>query len=152
MLKKQDIFYAEMYGSQESDERQENIDRFQNNEVRMLVSTIQTGKESISLHDISGRFPRVSIISPSYSRIELIQTLGRIFRNGGKSPCLQKIVYCAGTCEEDVANILKKKKETLEMITDDDINAECRLGFDMAKLPHKQKEPLKICKDLIYKP
>jgi superfamily II DNA or RNA helicase len=130
-LHKHNIICAEINGSQESEERDENINRFQNNEVRMIVCMIQAGGTSISLHDVSGRFPRVSIISPSYSRIELIQTLGRIFRNGGKSPCLQKIVYCSGTCEEQVADILRNKKETLDKITDDDMNIEAKLNIDI---------------------
>jgi superfamily II DNA or RNA helicase len=120
-LTKKKIQYADINGRQDHDERQKNINKFQNNEVRIIVCMIQAGGMAISLHDVSGRFPRVSIISPSYSRIELIQTLGRIFRTGTKSPCLQKIVYCADTCEEDVANILRAKKHTLEKITDEDI-------------------------------
>jgi SNF2 family DNA or RNA helicase len=123
-LKKHDISYAEINGKQDHDERDININKFQSNEVRVIVCMIQAGGTSISLHDTTGRFPRVSIISPSYSRIELIQTLGRIFRNGVKSPCLQKIVYCAGTCEENIANILKQKRNVLDKITDEDINIE----------------------------
>lgn len=129
-LRKRDIFYSEINGKQDAEERQDNIDRFQNNEVRIMICMIQAGGTSISLHDVSGRFPRVSIISPSYSRIELIQTLGRIFRNGGKSPCLQKIVYCAGTYEEDVAKVLRNKRETLDKVTDDDMDVECKIGLD----------------------
>jgi SNF2 family DNA or RNA helicase len=67
LLHKHDIFYAEINGKQDEEERQDNIDKFQNNEVRIMVSMIQAGGTSISLHDVSGRFPRVSIISPSYS-------------------------------------------------------------------------------------
>jgi superfamily II DNA or RNA helicase len=139
-LQKHDIYYAEINGTQDSEERQDNIDKFQNNEVRMIVCMIQAGGTSISLHDVSGRFPRVSIISPSYSRIELIQTLGRIFRNGGKSPCLQKIVYCAGTCEEDVAKVLRAKRETLDKVTEDDMNVECKIGLDMTHV--KKSRPV----------
>ncbi len=120
-LKKHNIQCAEINGEQDIFIRQKNIDMFQNNEVRILISMIQAGGTSIGLHDISGSFPRVSIISPSYSRIELVQTLGRIFRAGVRSPCLQKIVYCADTCEEDLANILKAKKNTLDKITDEDV-------------------------------
>jgi superfamily II DNA or RNA helicase len=126
-LKQREIQYAEIHGEQDYEEREHNINQFQNNEVRIIVCMIQAGGTSISLHDVSGRFPRVSIISPSYSRVELIQTLGRIYRAGMKSPCLQKIVYCADTCEEGVANILQKKKNMLDAITDDDVNIETKL-------------------------
>jgi len=121
-LSKHEIDFAQINGSQNSDERNIHIDKFQTNEVRIIVCMIQAGGTSISLHDVNGRFPRVSIISPSYSRIELIQTLGRIHRSGVKSPCLQKIIYCADTCEENVANVLKAKKQMLDKITDDDVN------------------------------
>lgn len=122
LLRKHDMAYVEINGKQEDDDREANIARFQNNEVRIMVSMIQAGGTTVSLHDLSGRFPRVSIISPSYSRIELIQTLGRIYRSGCKSPCLQKIIYCADTCEEDVAKVLAAKKETLDKVTEEDID------------------------------
>ena len=82
---------------------------------------IQVGSMSISLDDRNGKNPRVSIISPSYSSIELVQALGRIYRSSTKSPCLQKIIYCAGTFEERVAKILSKKRDMMETITDDDM-------------------------------
>lgn len=121
-LKEYGIDYAEINGKQDDTDRELNIDRFQNNEVRVMISMIQAGGTTLNLHDLTGRFPRVSIISPSYSRIELIQALGRIYRSGCKSPCLQKIVYCSDTCEEDIAKVLAIKKETLDKLTDEDIN------------------------------
>ena len=124
LLIKHNIVYAEINGKQDVNERQSNIDMFQNNKVRVIICMIQAGGTSISLHDTYGNFPRVSIISPSYSRIELIQTLGRIFRSGGKSPCLQKVIYCAKTYEEDVARVLHEKRHTLDKITDDDMDIE----------------------------
>lgn len=118
------IEYEIITGYQNTEERKISIDRFQNNEVRVIVCMIQAGGTSISLHDLNGLFPRVSIISPSYSSIELTQTLGRIYRAGVKSPCLQKIVYCANTCEENIANILKNKNNFMKTITNDNIDME----------------------------
>ena len=132
-LRKRDVFFAEINGKQDTEERQDNIDRFQNNDTRVMVSMIQAGGSAISLHDVSGRFPRVSIISPSYSRVELTQTMGRIFRNGGKSPCLQKIVYCAGTYEEDVAKIINSKKQMLDKITDEEMDVELIMSLNRPK-------------------
>lgn len=116
------ISYERIIGNQTIEERQLAIDRFQNNEIRIMVCMIQAGSTSVSLHDLTGRFPRVSIISPSYSNIELAQTLGRIYRVGVKSPCLQKIIYCAHTCEEEIAEILKKKKDFMKNITDKQVS------------------------------
>src|SRR5579872_1669498 len=111
---KHKITYAEIHGDQDDNERENNIDMFQKNIVRIIISTIQSGGVTLSLHDLSGKYPRVSIISPSFSRIQLTQTLGRIYRAGCKSPCLQKIVYCADTYEEHVAKIIDSKKEVLD--------------------------------------
>ena len=82
---------------------------------------IQTGGESISLHDIDGKHPRVSIISPSMSSIELVQVLGRIYRTGVKSPVLQKIVFCDDTYENNICQIIKNKINFLNKLTDDDL-------------------------------
>lgn len=121
-LDRNSISYEQIHGKQDSSERKQSLDRFQNNVIRVIICMIQSGGTSINLHDITGRFPRVSIISPSYSNIELEQTLGRIYRSGVKSPCLQKIVYCTHTYEKNMADILRKKKEFMKIITDDDIN------------------------------
>jgi SNF2 family DNA or RNA helicase len=125
-LSKRKYSYAEINGTQDEDDRTENINKFQSNETKIIVCMIQTGGVSINLHDVTpnGSCPRVSIISPSYSCIELVQTLGRIARVGSKSPCVQKIVYCADTYEEEVAKFLRTKLQTLDKITDDDMNVE----------------------------
>ncbi len=120
-LEKLAIAYAEINGAQDIKERTEQVVKFQNNEVRIMVAMIQAGGSSISLHDETGKFPRVSIISPSYSSIELIQALGRIYRSTTKTPCLQRIIYCSGTYEDNVVNILRKKKDFMKSITDDEL-------------------------------
>ena len=116
------IKYAKINGSQNGDEndRTQNINLFQNNEVKVILCMIQTGGISISLHDTTGNHPRVSLISPSFSHIELIQTLGRIYRSGSLSPCIQKIIYCANTYEEKIVEVLKNKKNMLDTLSDKD--------------------------------
>jgi len=121
-LEKKNIKYANINGSQNEKERDENINLFQNNEVRAIICMIQSGGISISLHDIKGTHPRISLISPSYSHIELIQTIGRIYRSGCLTPCLQKIIFCADTFEENIVKILKTKKDVLDTLTDKDFD------------------------------
>jgi SNF2 family DNA or RNA helicase len=123
-LKKKGIMYAEIHGDQSIDVRKHNIDSFQTNQVRIIVCTIGSGGMAISLNDTIGLYPRVSLISPNYSGIDLVQTLGRISRTDTKSPCLQKIIFCANTCEANVAAILKQKKDMLDKITDEELNFE----------------------------
>lgn len=120
-LKKNKIEYAEINGKQDTQEREDNIKMFQDGNVRIIVCMIQAGGESISLHDTTGTRPRISLISPSYSRIQLLQTLGRIYRTGTLSPCLQKIIFCADTYEDEMAKILNSKKDILDKLTDDTI-------------------------------
>ena len=63
-------------------------------------------------------FPRVSIISPTWSAQDLIQVLGRIHRAMGKSDCLQQILFCKGTIEESVGNIIKSKINNIRIFND----------------------------------
>lgn len=122
LLTKAKIKFAQIIGDQDETTRNDNIRLFQTNKVRIIICTIQSGGTSINLHDETGKHPRVSVISPSYSGIELIQTIGRTHRAGLKSPCLQKIIFCAKTPEEKLANIIINKKLILDQLTDDDLN------------------------------
>jgi Mimiviridae putative ATP-dependent RNA helicase len=116
-LRKLGIDLVRIHGDQTGLERDEQIEMFQRNEVRIMVAMAQAGGSSISLHDTTGKFPRASIISPSYSVIELVQILGRIRRSGTKSPTIQKIVYCANTCEEHIAEKVREKEEIMSLMT-----------------------------------
>lgn len=100
--------------------RNENIEKFQNNEVNLIICNINIGSLGISLHDLYGK-PRASIISPSFSSEQLIQSLGRISRVGSLSPAIQRIIYCAGTCEEIICNKLKEKLKFLSKLNDNDL-------------------------------
>ena len=108
-------------GDQTAEQRQKNINKFQNNESNIIICTIQSGSTGLSLHDLHGNHPRMSIISPSYSGTEMIQTLGRIHRAGSKSMALQRIVYCAKTCEESVAKKLIEKINNVKILNDGDL-------------------------------
>ena len=91
--------------------RQEIIDAFQSNKVDILVSQTRCGGEGISLHDVNGR-PRVSLLNPSYSAVELLQCLGRIHRQGSKSPAIQRICFAAGSQVEVVSEPKSKRSCT----------------------------------------
>ena len=70
----------------------ETINKFQNNEVDFMITNINKGGTSISLHDKDGNYPRSAIILPSWNSISIMQTLGRIHRVGGKSKAEQYII------------------------------------------------------------
>lgn len=121
-FKEKKIDYSTVHGSQSADERHKQVENFQKNKNRVIICMIQAGGVSISLHDLTGKYPRVSLISPSYSSIALTQALGRIYRTGVKSPCLQRIIFCANTCEENICDILRTKLEFMSKLTDDDLS------------------------------
>lgn len=107
-------------GGQTISERQANIDNFQSNKEKLIICTIQSGGVGIGLHDIHGNHPRVSIISPSWSGQDLVQALGRIHRAGAKTPCIQKLVYCEGTIEEEICKLVQKKLNNYSQLNDNE--------------------------------
>lgn len=116
-----------IHGGQTMKERQHQIEKFQNNEHKVIISNIRSGGVGISLHDVHGGHPRVSLISPSWSAQDLLQALGRIYRAEGKSKCLQFLVFCAGTIEDQICEVVKEKIETIHTINDGDLS--CGLKF-----------------------
>ena len=88
-----------IHGGQTLKERDRCVENFQENKERLLIANIASGGQAISLHDIHGGHPRVSLISPTWSAQALVQALGRIYRAKGKTPCLQRIIFCANTVE-----------------------------------------------------
>jgi len=118
-LKKEFSNCCIVHGTQTIDERKKNISLFQENKSNVIICNIKI-QEGISLHDKYG-IPRVSIISPSFSSIDLKQSLGRIHRADSKTPALQRIVYCANTCEEIICKKVKAKLEFISKLNDDDL-------------------------------
>ena len=100
-------------GNQTATDRQNIIDRFQKDEDRVVVVNIAAGGTGISLHDLRGEYPRVSLISPCYSAKNHVQCLGRIHRNGAKSDAIQKVLFAADSIEETVIKALQRKVENL---------------------------------------
>ena len=105
-------------GRNKPKERQANIDAFQNDKKRVIIVNAQAGGAGISLHDLNGKYPRMAVISPSYSAIILKQCLGRVHRDGSKTKALQRIVFVAKTVEEEVCEKVKEKLHNLDLIND----------------------------------
>ncbi len=107
-------------GGQPPSERQAVIEAFQRNECPVVVANIQAGGVGVSLHDPSGKRPRLSLISPSFSAADIRQALGRVHRSGGASS-VQKILFAAGTVEEHTAEICAAKLQNIDMLNDGDL-------------------------------
>ncbi len=111
-----------VHGEQSIEERNQHIKDFQTNKKTSIILNIRAGGVGISLHDLLGSNQRVSIISPTWSAQDFIQTLGRIHRAGAKSDAIQKIVFCEGTIEEFICDTLKYKLEHLSKLNDGDLD------------------------------
>lgn len=98
---------------------QENIKNFQENKTNIIICNTHMA-EGISLHDLYGK-PRVSLISPPLSSTALVQIFGRISRVESKTPALQRVIYCADTCEEVICNRLREKLKFLSKLNDNDL-------------------------------
>lgn len=109
-------------GNKNQEERDKNIEAFQSDRSRVILLNSAAGGAGVSLHDINGTFPRMSVISPSNSVVTFKQVLGRIHRDGSKSKAVQKIVYVANTEEEDVCDRLQSKLHNLDAINDGDLS------------------------------
>lgn len=110
-----------IHGEQSMEDRQDSIDSFQSNKSKIIIAIIQAGGVGISLHDIHGGHQRMSVISPTWSGQDMQQALGRIHRAGSQSPALQRIVFCAGTYEETICELIQKKLTNISGINDGDL-------------------------------
>jgi superfamily II DNA or RNA helicase len=109
-------------GGQSEADRADMVDAFQRDSAHVIICTIQAGGVGLNLHDRLGNRPRVSLISPSFSAIDLKQALGRIHRSGGKSPAIQKIIFAADSVEMRVCQSVRRKLTNLDLINDDELN------------------------------
>lgn len=107
---------------QPPEERQQNLDDFQSNKSRVILANIQAGGVGISLHDTDGGFPRVALLCPTYTAVDLKQALGRCHRAGGKSPVIQRLIYASGTVEEKVCQKVAAKLNNIELVNDDEVS------------------------------
>jgi superfamily II DNA or RNA helicase len=110
-----------IHGEQSLEDRQSCINDFQSNKCKIIICIIQAGGVGISLHDLHGGHPRMSVISPSWSGTDTVQALGRIHRSGAKSPALQRLVYIAKSYEEMICRTVSSKLATLSAINDGDM-------------------------------
>jgi superfamily II DNA or RNA helicase len=101
--------------------RQQNIDDFQKDKERVILINIQAGGAGLNLHDLNGKYPRLSLISPSYSAVLMRQSTGRVWRDSAKSKSIQKIVFVSETVEEQVCESVKQKLEHMDTLNDGDL-------------------------------
>ncbi len=101
--------------------REKNVMLFQEGKERVILVNIQSGGTGLSLHDLYGNFPRMSLISPTWSPVLIRQALGRIWRDDAKTKSIQRIVCVANTVEEDVCRNMQRKLDNLDTLNDGDL-------------------------------
>lgn len=119
---------ARIVGGQSDKVRQNGIELFQSDVKRIMIANLAAGNAGVSLHDLIGNHPRGSIISPSYSAINLLQALGRIHRAEGKTTCIQKVMFAAGTIEVEACKRVQCKLNNLECLNDGDLTYSVRIA------------------------
>lgn len=106
------------FGGQSPAVRKRLEDSFQANRIRVLVSNIGAGGASVSLHDLTGEFPRVAYIFPTDHVVQMVQATGRVDRVGGKSRSVQWIPFVAGTLTERMVERTRRKMGAIHTIND----------------------------------
>lgn len=112
-----------VYGEQSFKSRWKDIDDFNCDKIRILICNLKAGGASLSFHDLIGKYARASLISPSFSAVDMIQALGRIHRQGAKTPCFQRIVFAAGCIEERACHKVQARLNNLSCLVDGDLTA-----------------------------
>lgn len=123
VLSKELNIICKIYGDQTMDERQEAIDKFQSNEEPIIICQMRAGGVGISLHDLDGNHPRVTLINYPDSASDLLQALGRAPRAGAMSPVLQRIIFVANVpYEKKIMQNINRKLTNISAINDGDLD------------------------------
>ena len=104
-------------GGQSVEARQARIDAFQGGREKIILCNIRAGGVGISLHDTTGQHPRLALICPTFSASDLLQACGRCHRAGG-GHVVTKIVFAAGTVEEQAMEAVRAKLANLDQLND----------------------------------
>lgn len=111
-----------IFGEQTLEERNKNIEDFNSDKSRLIICNIKSGGCGVSLHDLNGDFPRITIISPTWSAQDLLQALGRVHRANCKTPVRQRIIFCKNAdVEEQMCDNIKDKLKNLSLLNEGDL-------------------------------
>lgn len=111
---------ALIIGDQKPHERDNFVQDFLADKRRVCISTISAGGTGLDLNDQHGNFPRVMLVSPTYSSKDFLQAVGRHHRNNNKTPALTKVVLAARTIEDRIRKKLSGKLQNGAILTDTD--------------------------------
>lgn len=115
--------------------------RFQENELRAVIVQIAAGGQSIDLHDLDGRFPRVALLCPQFSGTVEEQAVGRICRVGAKSRALAIRLYAGGTIEQGALSLTSEKRENVTILNRGENNLNAPQGAVVRPSMHNPTTP-----------
>lgn len=114
---------SKIVGGQTPKTRNTEIENFQNDISRVCLVMIPAGSASVSLHDLNGNYPRHTLINPSYSAINTLQSLGRCHRANGKTPVIQRFFFADGVeIEQKMRARVSLRLENLDCLNDGDFS------------------------------
>jgi superfamily II DNA or RNA helicase len=112
---------SKIVGGQSPKIRNNEIENFQKDITRVCLVMIPAGAASVSLHDLNGNYPRHTLINPSYSAINTLQSLGRCHRANGKTPVIQRFFFAEGVeIEERMRQRVNLRLTNLDCLNDGD--------------------------------
>lgn len=97
------------------------IDNFQTNRSQNILANIKAGGVAISLPDLDGYHPRVGLVFPGTSAVDLRQVFGRLPRHGGKSKSHYRVILANTKSERSTHRTLTLKLDNLDALTDSDL-------------------------------
>jgi len=120
-LRKAKVSFGSLHGNVPVEVRAENMERFQNGELRIMLVTLGAGGEGVTL-----TAARIAVfLQRSYSLVKNKQAEDRIHRPGQDADKVEIIdLITPGTIEEARLDVLATKEERLqEVVRDDDLRA-----------------------------
>jgi superfamily II DNA or RNA helicase len=123
---KTNCFYT---GEESVAERQHNHARYMADKERAILINSAAGSESIGFQDEHGNYPRLGIVVPDFRAVMLNQILGRLPRDGAKTPSTYWLIFPRGTVLHHAYLACQKRTELYGAFngditfTDDDLTA-----------------------------
>jgi len=105
-----------LQGGQSKKERDNAVEAFQSNTVKVILCNSAAGGVGVSLHDTVGGHPRLALISPTYNAKDFKQILGRVDRLGGQTDSIQKILVADKTLETSIVQKMMLKIENMDLL------------------------------------
>jgi SNF2 family DNA or RNA helicase len=114
-----EYFPSAIIGGQTDKERQDNIDRFQNGETKLLIAGLRAGNVGINL----SRARYVIFAELDWSPAIHRQAEDRLHRIGQKNTVFAYYLIGNGTLDDHVANVLVDKSYEIDAIMDEKVEA-----------------------------